>query len=45
VVNGEEFMITAVPDENSFNTTFSFSYRTDGTKNEAASVIQKIEKH
>ena len=38
VQNGEEFMITAVPTKNSFNTTFSLKYRTDGTKDPNAEI-------
>ena len=45
VENGQEFMLTAVPNKNSFNTRFSISYRTDGAKNQNAEIWAKIEEH
>ena len=37
--------MTAVPTKNSFNTTFSVQYRTDGTKNEDAEIWTHLENH
>jgi hypothetical protein len=43
VENGQEFVLTAVPTKNSFNTTFSIQYRTDGTKDPNAPIWAKME--
>jgi hypothetical protein len=45
VDNGEEFMLTAVPTKNSFNTSFTIQYRTDGAKDPNSPIWTKIEEH
>jgi len=39
VKTGLEFILTVVPKENSYNTSFSFDYSTDGTKNSDAKIF------
>ena len=45
VDNGQEFMLTAVPVKNSFTTSFSIKYRTDGAKDPEAEIFKKLEEH
>ena len=43
VEDGQQFIITAVPTKNSFNTAFSFQYRTDGVKQPEAPIWAQLE--
>ena len=43
--NGNKFIVSAVPNLNSFNTTFSLMYWTDGKKNENAKIFSTIDEH
>ena len=45
IENGKKFIVSAVPVLNSFNTTFSFMYWTDGTKNADAKIFTTIDEH
>ena len=41
----ESFTVTAVPKKDSYKTSFSIEYRTDGTKNEDAPIWEKLKEH
>ena len=45
-VKGKDLLtITAIPQKNSFNTTFSFEYMLNGLKNENAEIFEELLKH
>jgi len=45
VKTSESFTVTAVPKKDSYKTSFSMEYRTDGTKNEDAPIFEKLKEH
>jgi hypothetical protein len=45
VKNGEKIIVSAVPQKDNYNTSFTLEYYTDGTKNDDAPIFDKLEEH
>lgn len=43
--NGEKIIVSAVPQKDNYNTSFTLEYYTDGTKNDDAPIFDRLEEH